>query len=85
MSRAGLDHLKLATVFPPADSLFAIARAHDCRGCWPWDREVWIVMSYRHITVRSVKLIDAVNDIGNLSQRLEPMEEPTRNVDLGAA
>jgi hypothetical protein len=31
-----------------------------------------------------VKLIDAVNDIGNLSQRLEPVEEPARNVDLGA-
>ena len=41
-------------------------------------------MSYRHIAVRSVELIDAVNDIGNLSQRLETMQEPARNIDLGA-
>ena len=85
MSRVGRhDDLKLTTVFRPADSLLAIARAHDRRRCRPWDREIWIVMSYGHIAVGSMKLIDAVNDIGNLSQRLETMEEPARNVDLGA-
>jgi hypothetical protein len=31
-----------------------------------------------------MKLIDAVNDIGDLSQRLETMQEPARNEDLGA-
>lgn len=84
MRRAGLDHLKLTTVFRPADSLLAVARAHDRRRCRPWDRKVWIVMSYGHITVGSVKLIDAVDDIGDVSQRLKSVEEPARNVDLGA-
>ena len=41
-------------------------------------------MSDGHIAVRSVKLVDPVDDIGNPSQRLEPVEEPARNVDLGA-
>ena len=41
-------------------------------------------MSDSHITVRSVKLIDPVDDIGDPGQRLEPVEEPARNVDLGA-
>jgi len=75
---------KLTTVFSPADSILAIAGAHDRRRRRPWDCELRIVVSYRHITVGSVKFIDSVNDIGNCSQRLEPMEEPARNVDLGA-
>ena len=84
MSRVGLDYLKLTTVSRPADSLLAIAHAHDRRRCRPWDCEVWIVMSYRHVAVGSVKLINAVNDVGNLSQRLEPVEKSARNVNLSA-
>ena len=84
MRRAGLNHLKPTTVFRPADSLLAIAHTHDRRRCWPWDRKVWIVMSYRHIAIGSVKLIDAVNDISDLSQSLESVEKSARNVDLRA-
>ena len=40
-------------------------------------------MSDSHITVRSVKLVDPVDDVRDPSQRLEPMKEPARNVDLG--
>jgi hypothetical protein len=31
-----------------------------------------------------MKRIDPINDIGNCSQCLEPVQEPARNVDLGA-
>ena len=41
-------------------------------------------MSYGHITVRSVELIDPINDIRDSGQCLEPVQEPARNVDLGA-
>ena len=41
-------------------------------------------MSYRHITVGSVKFIDSVNDIRDRGQCLETVQEPARNVDLGA-
>ena len=41
-------------------------------------------MSDGHITVRSVELIDPVDDIGDPGQRLKPVQEPARNVDLGA-
>ena len=40
-------------------------------------------MSYGHIAVRSVELVDPVDDIGDPGQRLEPVQEPARNVDLG--
>jgi hypothetical protein len=35
-------------------------------------------MSYSHIAVRSVKLVDPVDDIGDPSQRLEAVQEPAR-------
>ena len=76
--------LELTTVFRPADAVLPIPRAHDRRRGRPRNREIGIVMPYCHITVESMKLIDAVNDIGDLSQRLETMQEPTRNEDLGA-
>ena len=40
-------------------------------------------MSDSHITVRSVKLVDPIDDIRDPSQRLDPVKEPARNVDLG--
>ena len=89
MRRAGsaddvLYRLKLTAVFRPADAVLPIPRAHDRRRSRPRNREIGIVMPYGHIAVRSMELIDAVNDVGDFSQRLETMQEPTRNVDLGA-
>src|SRR5215217_5138851 len=75
---------ELTTVLCPADPALPIPCAHDRYGCRPWDREVRIVMSYGQIAVRSVELVDPINDIGDPGQRLEPVEEPARNVDLGA-
>src|SRR5215217_542566 len=84
MNRIHLKQPELATVFSPADSILTIALAHDRRRCRPWDCEVCIIMSYRHITAGSVEFIDSVNDISDPGQRLEPVEKPARNVHLSA-
>ena len=60
---ADLGDSKLTTVLGPADPALTISCAHDRRWRRPRDCEVWIVVSYGHIAVRSVKLIDPVNDI----------------------
>ena len=84
VSCADIVDSKLTTVLCPADPALPISCTHDRYGRRPWNGQVRIVMSYGHIAVRSVKLVDPVDDIGDPGQRLEPVQESARNVDLGA-
>jgi hypothetical protein len=80
----GVNDLELTTVLRPADSVLAIARTHDRRRPRPGNRQVGIVVSDCHVPVRSVKLIDPVDDISDAGQRLKPVQKPARDVDLRA-
>jgi hypothetical protein len=82
--RAGLNDPKLTAVVRPAGPVLPISCTHDRGWRRPRDSEVGIVVPYSHITVRSVELIDPINDIGNCGQRLKPMQKPAWNVDLRA-